>query len=270
MIIYNDNAYKNSDSVINISNRAFKYGDGLFETIRVKDGKPLFLNTHFERLTNGLQVLKIEMGKKWTEEKFNYIIETIIGLNKIDKGGRIRFSVFRNDGGYYTPTDNSGSYLVEASPMKPNEYEFNNNGLNLGLYNSIRKPINDFSRFKCINSQLYVMASLYARENQFDDCIIINEAGNICETTNSNIFLLIKNTLYTPPLSEGCVNGVFRNYFISKYNVVKKPLTINHINQAEAIFLTNTIQGIRWVLSCNNKLFQSVVAGKAYIEDLDL
>jgi branched-chain amino acid aminotransferase len=259
--------------VLYASNRAFRYGDSVFESIRVINGEPIFLNEHFERLKNSMQILGFEPSLHFTYRNlFEQILE-IIERNNIKNGGRIRLTVFRNDGGYYTPDTNEKSYLIECTPLSENLYNLNQAGFHIDLYTKIKKNQNVYASLKTGNALMYVMAANYKKEAKLDECIILNQNDRICEAISSNIFLYKSGTLYTPSLSEGCLDGIMRGKIIElakqlNIRVIEEAFTPTNLLQADEIFLTNVISGIRWVISYKQKRYFNTMA-KKIVEELN-
>ena len=249
------------------NNRSFCYGDSLFETIHANGVNLHFFADHFERLSKGMQVLKMETPLMFSQK---YIEEEITGLikrNRLFTGNRVRLSVFRNTGGYYTPTDNEVTWMIEVGPIPLPEYRLNEKGLRVSIYDAIRKPVNFISSFKTGNSLLYTMAGLYKKENNLDDCLLINDGGNLVEAISSNIFLVKNRSLLTPPAGEGPVLGVLRKQIIKiarelKISVYEQDLKPGYLLDADECFLTNTVRGISWVLGYKNKRYYNKVAAE--------
>jgi branched-chain amino acid aminotransferase len=167
--------------------------------------------------------------------------------------------VFRQEGGYYTPETNDISFLIEADEL-PNNYSLNQKGLWVDLYTDMKKPINKLSNIKTANALLYVMAGLAKQSMKLDECLIVNEHGHICESISSSIFAVKNGTLYTPPLSEGCVAGVMRKQIMSiatenKILTFESPLTTYTLLNADEIMLTNSISGLKWVGQFREKFY---------------
>ena len=265
-ICFNGNFLNNSEVSFDHVKRSFSYGDGLFETIRIANGKPLFLSSHFKRFFNGLDQLKIDytsINSAVLTEKINELIL----INNLENGGRIRLAAFRSGNGAYLPNSNLLSYLIEASPIADNLYTTNDKGYSVEIYNELVKNFNKFSLYKTANSLVYVMASIFAKENNLDDVFILNDKGNVIESTNSNIFISSNGVLYTPPLSDGCIGGIMRmkliNLAISKGIVVyENKMPPQHLMAADEILFTNTIHGIRWVGKYKDKRYFSTMAKK--------
>lgn len=181
-------------------------------------------------------------------------------VNQLKGNGRIRFEVFRNDGGLYTPQSNQVSYVIEATPLNHRQYHLNENGLKIELYTEIKKPVSRLSNLKSSNALYYVMAGLYKKKLGFGDCLVLNTSGRITEAISSNIFLSMGNVLHTPSLDEACVEGVMRETIIRMQQekgtpVVERGIEVEDLLRADEVFLTDVIHGIRWVSAFRNKRF---------------
>ena len=242
-------------------NRAFRYGDAVFESMRVRSGCVLFLKDHMERLKLGITALKMILPADFTTENINNLIALVLSKNEHREHARVRLTVFRNEGGGYTPLSNQISFLIESEPLIQ-YYELNRQGLWIDLYTELKKSISKFSSFKNANSLLYVQAGLSAKSMKLDEALIINETGNICESIQSNVFIVKNGSLYTPPLSEGCIAGVLRKQIFKlsknlKWLVFESPLTLFNLMNADEVFLTNSIRGIEWVGQFRDKFYSN-------------
>jgi branched-subunit amino acid aminotransferase/4-amino-4-deoxychorismate lyase len=253
------------EPVLLTGNRAFRYGDGLFETIRVADGKIRFLDRHYSRLVTSMDLLKMDLPAQFSVAFFEGKIQELLDKNKITQGGRVRITVFRNDGATYEPSNNQVSYLIEAMPIDNNLYTLNEKGLVVDLYNEFKKPLNRMSCIKSNNALVYVMAGIFKVENNLDDCILLNERFNITEAISSNLFAAKNGVLYTAPIAEGCLDGVMRSEIlqIAKENriaVYEVTMAMNVMLNSDEIFLTNAIRGINWVGTYRAKRYTNVMA----------
>lgn len=243
---------------LGFQNRAFQYGDGLFETIRIISGKAILLDRHFQRLNNGLNRLKIKNHLDF--RSFSVEVEKCIQVNKINMGGRLRITAFRESGGYYSPTDNKLGYCMEVQALSQETYELNSQGLGVDICEDIELPIDQFSNLKTLNALPYVMAGIYKKENGLDDVLLLNSEGNICEGNSSNVFLVAGNTLLTPSLDQGCVAGVMRSLILeiaenAGMRVVQARVRAEEMEIAEEVFFTNAIKGIQWVGAFRKKRY---------------
>ncbi|RUT73243.1 aminotransferase class IV [Ancylomarina longa] len=259
-IYYNGNLYPSDTSLWGAENRAFRYGDSLFETIHANGTDIQFLYEHLNRLMNGMQIIGMLIPndfKSTIEKNINYLIQK----NKAFSGTRIRLSVFRNDGGFYTPTKNTVSYLIETSPLDNPYYQINRKGLKIGIYEAIKKSPSIISSFKTGNALPFIMAANYKTKMNWDDCLLLNDRGNLVESISSNLFLVKDNILMTPSLESGSVAGIMREKVIE--TAIDLKLTIyddclikpKQLLEADEIFLTNSISGIRWIVAFNERRY---------------
>ena len=251
---------------VDFRSRAFRFGDSLFESIKVVHSRPLFLDKHINRLLVSLPVLKMEPVVSILQNDLTNYIEKLLRANRIFGACRLRLTVFRDGSGFYMPETLNSHVMIESFQMDNVEFDAGTKGLSVDLFTEIKKPINFLSGMKNGNALIYVMASLWCKENKVDDCIILNESGNVCEATSSNIFIYRKNTLLTPSLEEGCVAGVMRETVIEKASEAgitvydDTYITQNELLSAEEIFLTNAIKGIQPVLAYKNKRYYSKIS----------
>jgi len=272
-LYYNGEFYSDDTALFSADNRAFRYGDSLFETIHTSGTQIQFLQEHIERLTLGMAQLNMEIPVNFhsTIEKN---IKRLITRNKSFLGTRIRLSVFRNSGGLYTPTTNSISYLIESSKLDEPKYFLNKKGLQIGLFDTYKKTSNSLSGFKTGNSLPFILAGLHKEEMKWDDCLLINERQNLVESVSSNLFVVKDGILFTPSVESGAVNGIMReqiiqialNLGITVYDdCIMKP---EQLKDADEIFLTNAITGIRWVVAYEERRYFNRSA-KTLIEELN-
>lgn len=233
------------------SNRGYRYGDGLFETIKVIHASILLEQYHFERLFSGVSLLQFEIPKLVTAGKLTGEILNLCKKNECEQRARVRLSVFRGNGGLYEE-DRGLQYIIECWPLQESANKLNDNGLVIDVYRDIKKNCDDFSNLKSANFLPYNMAALYARKNKLNDCLVLNVNGRIADSTIANVFIIKDGVFITPALTEGCVNGVMRRFLIEKLQSMdcelrEEALTISTLEGADEVFLTNAINGIRWV-----------------------
>ncbi len=259
--IYHNGAYfLANEAILYSNNRAFRFGDALFETIRVINGKPQLLKDHLGRMTKGLNILKMKTPLNIDVTYLENIIKELVEKNNLYKDARVRFTVYRKEGEYYTPTDNSSNYLIEATQLEEQGYLLNLKGLTIDLFPDFKKPKNLLSSIKSANSIMFVMAGTYKKENNLDECIILNDNLHIVEAISSNIFAVKNGVLYTPPITDGCVDGVMRKRVIeiaqaNKIAVYENSIMQNVLLGSDELFLTNSINGISWVVAYKQKRY---------------
>lgn len=249
-----------SSSAVTITNRSFRYGDGLFESIRIASNRPQFLKEHLKRLHAGMQVLKMNMHPLLNEAFLEASIIELSLKNNIGPGGRVRLTVYRNEGGLYTPDTNEVSYFIETEPLEDINYVLNSKGFTIDLYSEFKKQLHVLSNIKSANSILYVMASINRKQLGLDECLILNDKHCIIEGISSNIFAVKNGVLYTPPVADGCVDGVMRRKIIeiaqaNRIAVYEISIMQNVLLGADELFLTNAVHGIRWIVAYKQKRY---------------
>ncbi|HEK21450.1 MULTISPECIES: aminotransferase class IV [unclassified Mucilaginibacter] len=271
-INFNGELLPEDDKLLTIGNRAFRYGDGLFESMRLMKGKLKFPELHAERLQKGMKALKID-GYSQTDSWFlKDKVEELARRNKL-KHGRVRLTVYRDAEGLYTPSQNKMGYCIEISPLDEPRYYLNEKGLIMDVYSELKKPFNYLSNIKTCNSLIYVMAGLFKQQNRLDDIFLLNDNSNLCEAGSSNIFVWYQNHLYTPALSEGCVEGVMRRVVIqlareNNIPVTEAQINAEVLNEADEVFLTNATKGIQWVMGYGVKRYFNRLS-KALMDELN-
>lgn len=264
-IIFNGNLVKREDVKFSIDNRGFRYGDGIFETMRMFDGRLPFLEEHIQRLEAGMQLLQLELSEHFGVSFWRFEIRRIVKycrqkFPEQEKNFRIRLAVFRNEGGFYTPNTNTANYIIELIPLENDKFILNENGLELGIFRDVFVNTDKLANLKTSNSLPYVLAGLYRQEQGFDECLILNHKGNIAEGISANVFFIKGNKLITPPLSEGCTNGTLRRVVLRTatnlgFKIKEKPCDLNLLTEVDEVFCTNAIQGIQWIESYENQTF---------------
>lgn len=248
--------------VIDAGSRAFLYGDGLFESIRIINGRPINLKGHMQRMFKGAELLKIRIPIHLNEEVFKEKILELLELSEITKGGKCRLSLDRMSGGSYKPTSNEATYFIEVWPQDDNEFQLNYKGLEIDIYRDIKLQYSVLSPFKTKNGLIKVMAALAAEESGLDDFVLQNDKGNIIESTSCNLFIVSNGVLYTPGLQEGCLAGTMRMQIINiaiqnGIRVYECSVLPHNLLSADEVFLTNAVSGLKWVGGYRTKRYMN-------------
>ena len=251
-IIFNGKILNEENLIFSQFKRAVNFGDGFFETIRVVNGNEMYFEDHFKRIESGLNFLKIDYPTSFNFNLLKNEIHSLLKINNINGGGKIKIYFFRSGLGTYKPVTNKISYVIETNKLNSNLYELNKKGYLVGIFDEYKKQINSLSSFKTSNSLLYVLASLFAEQNNLNDTLILNENNFIIESSNSNIFLLHNQKIITPPLISGCIIGIMRNVIFNllkelNFEIIERNITESDIEISDEIFLTNVVNGISWI-----------------------
>lgn len=272
-ILFNDEFHAVDAPVLTASNRSFKFGDGLFESMRMINNKLQFAELHADRLVAGMKALKIDGHALMDEYFIKQKTAELCKRNKWNGNVRFRLSIYRDGAGVYTPEINKAGYILEGVPLKSNLYELNTKGLIIDVFDEMTKPINRLSNYKTSNALLYVMAGIFKSQNRLDEAIILNQNGFLCESISANVFVVYDNQIYTPALTEGCVSGVMRTAIMqiammNDMSFVEAQINPEILNEAEEVFITNATQGIQWVMGYGRKRYFNEVS-KFLIEKLN-
>jgi branched-subunit amino acid aminotransferase/4-amino-4-deoxychorismate lyase len=237
---------------VSSNSRAFMYGDGVFESIRIRNGRAINVENHIKRLIEGAKVLRMQVPNYFNASFFETRINDLCNRSEIQEGGICRLSLERISGGRYKPLDNSVQFFIDVRPLETNDFSLNSKGLEVDIYTDLKKQKNSLSNFKTKNGLLYIMASLRAQERELDDLLITNDTGGIIESSNSNLFVVSNGVLYTPGLEDGCLAGTMRMQIINlalrnNMRVYESNIVPQNLLVADEVFLTNASSGIIWV-----------------------
>ena len=253
--------------IIEANNRGLRFGDGLFETLKYKNGKLILVDEHLARLWHGMRLLQFELPKLFSPDILESQILQLIQKNN-HQSARIRITVFRGNGGLYDPHHHAPQYIIQTWQLPETNGLLNENGLQCCIYRDALKVVDCFSNSKHNNYLPYFMGALYAKKEKCNDAIILNQHNNICDSTIANVFFIKDGIIYTPALTEGCVAGVTRatviNELKNNYSIVETTITEAILMEADEVFLTNSIYNIRWIAAIENKNYHNNLTREIY------
>ncbi len=247
-------------SGMQVDNGAFRYGYGLFETMLVQNGVIMFAQYHTDRLFEGMEQLYFNIPSLLTSARLMEQVMLTVQKNELEGLCRVRLEVYAGQGGMYGSDIAKPGYLIECFPLNEEATMFNENGLQVGIVNGLAKSADALANMKTCSALIYAMAAQQARQRKWNDALISNTKGNIIESTIANIFWVKGGTIYTPPLSEGCVAGVMRRHIMSQISVEEQPLTTEELSLADEVFLTNAIKRIKWIGAIGDKRYLPMTA----------
>jgi len=267
MINSNGELLTEQQAKLSVFNRGLAYGDALFETIKTLNGKVLFWEDHYFRLMASMRILRMEIPMTFTPEFLeSQILELLEHYNSNSNSFRIKLTVFRNQGGYYTPNSNAVSYFITAEPLDADLYLLSTSDYRIELFKDFYVTPGLLSTLKTNNKVLNVLGSIYAKENQYDNCLVLNTNKNIVESLNGNLFLVKDNVIKTPPLEDGCLKGIMRKqvleivHKIPEYECIESSISPFELQKANELFVTNVVQGIQPITFYRKKRFTTTVA----------
>ena len=264
MVNFNGALLKAQEVKIEANNRAFKYGDAIFETLKVLPTGIVFWEDHYFRIMASMRMLRMEIPMSFTLEFLEQEVLKTIASEENKGTNRVRISIYRKDGGLYTPVSNEVDFLIEASfsnYQTKKEYK-------IDLYKDFYNYSGLLSTIKTSNRMLNTLASIYMEENELDNCILLNERKGIVEASNANVFVVKGTEIKTPSLEEGCIRGVVRKKILEilskneNYTVVEAAISPFEMQKADEVFITNSIIGVQPVTQYRKKVFQTEIGEK--------
>jgi branched-chain amino acid aminotransferase len=232
------------DLVIKSSNRAFNYGDGFFETIKIINTNPFNFSAHYARFSLACVVLKLKNEE--TISSLLSVINNLINQNKLINGS-VKIHISREEGGKYKPKSQNCEMMINTC----SGLGFKQNiPISLCVFSDEVKTMGVLSNIKSVNAAVSVLGAIHAKELGFGNSILRNTKGNYIEVTNSSLFIVKDNVIYTPPLSDGCIDGTMRGWVLNNYKAIEKSLSLDDIKQSDEVFITNALTGItavKWV-----------------------
>ena len=271
MINFNGTLHSSADNLL-VNNRSFLYGDGVFETVKIVADKILFVEDHYFRLMASMRVVRMEIPMNFTLEYFEEQILIAVKGNNLSGAVRARITVYRNDGGYYLPKTNAVSFLIEVVSIDNALYRIDKTTYEVDLYKDFYVAKQLLSSIKTTNKIINITGSIFAKENGLDNCLLLNDSKNVIEALQGNVFMVMDGKLITPPVSEGCLNGVMRKQILSlvkkieNLEVLEQPISPFDLQKAEELFITNVIKGIQPITKYRKKEYGSVVAEALLIQ----
>ena len=249
---------------LSTENRGFKYGDAIFETIKVSNNRIIFWEDHYFRLMASMRMLRMKIPMEFTLEFLQKEILKTVAAQDNAVSYRVRLNIYRKDGGLYTPKTNEIDYLID---VKKNIY-ITKEVYKVDIFKDFYSYSGLLSTIKTNNRMVNTLASIYAKENDLDNCVLINEKKGAVEVANGNIFILKGNTIKTPALTEGCIKGIIRKKVIEiiaknpEYNLEETNISPFEIQKADEVFITNAIIGVQPVTNYKKKQFKADFSNK--------
>lgn len=250
-----------NEASLPVDNKAFRYGQGLFETMLFIDGRIMLEEYHWERLFGGMNILGFNIPPLFTAQYLEEEVQKTVRKNQLGSLCRVRLQMYAGGGGLYENIAPKPEFVIECFPLEAYALQLNEAGLEVGIATGLYKSNDSLANLKSSNALIYAMAAQQAKANKWNDALVLNNAGNVIESTIANIFCINDEFVNTPPLNEGCVAGVMRRYVLERlqqldYTIQELPITVEMLDNADSVFLTNAIKRIRWVGSFRQKNYK--------------
>ncbi|WLD22881.1 aminotransferase class IV [Flavobacterium dauae] len=269
MINFNGNLVAQSNENIE-QNRGFLFADAVFETVKVLDGKILFFEDHYFRLMASMRILRMEIPLEFTLEYLEAeILKTATALHL--SNARVRLTVYRDAKGKYLPEKQTVGFIIVAEPAQA-LYLNDKSKYEVELFKDFHISKHLLSTLKTTSCLVNITAGIFAKENDYENCLLINDDKNVIEAINGNIFVVKDNVVATPPVSDGCKNGITRKKIIEIIKKTEGLVFEEHsvspfeLQKADEIFITNIITGIQSVTQYRKKMFINTTANNLLIK----
>lgn len=271
----NDNLYRNIDGVLQrnswyaSTDPAVRSRYGLYETLLYREGRLQRADLHWQRLLKGLKQLQFKLPDHYHADYFTDQVQRLVRANGLEQLARIRLQVCARD--IRLPKD--PVFYIESFPLDPSIVTYNTEGITAGILEPYRKPLRPDSNLKLSHNTYAAPAAAAVLQQGWDEVLLRNEKGNICESAIANIFLVVDKEIITPPLSEGCLAGVMRAWLMPRlsaagYTLREAPVTEEMLLRAEELFLTNSIRPLRWVGRLQNRVLGKQISAAIHAQGL--
>jgi aminodeoxychorismate lyase len=254
LIFLNGQFLSEAEAVVPVNDRGFMYGDGLFETMRVVNGKAFRFAQHLERMTRGADFLKIK--PPFTPKELEKFAAQLIEQNQMFDA-ILRVTLTRGPGERgYTPNGESRPTVVMTLHAAPTLEKLVGWSL---VTSSFRIPASDaLSSFKTTSKILHVMARAEAAEKGADDALLINTNGEVAETASGNIFWVYQDNLCTVPAGRGVLPGITRAIVLEICRTLglqtnKRVIKAEALRNSAGIFVTQSAFGIVPITTFNGE-----------------
>lgn len=247
-------------------NRAFLYGDGIFDTVKVLGSRVLFIEYHYFRLMASLRIVRMDIPMHFTMEYMESQVLALTATLDAAPSYRARITFFRKPGGKYLPADSSSEFIVTAEPLTDALYKITEAPYEVELYKDFYVSKQLLSTIKSTNRLINVTASIFSDENGYNNCLLVNDDKNVIEALQGNIFMLTGNKLITPPVSDGALNGIMRKQVlelakkIDGIEVSEASVSPFDLQKADELFITNVIMGIQPITKYRKKEFTTALS----------
>ena len=260
MVNINGQIYANDDAFISIFNTSLVSGDLIFENIIVTRNKVLFYEDHYFNLLSSMRILKIKIPMSFTPEFLEKQLLSLYAKSGfVDDNILMRILICNNVASKVNP--NSVKYYIYDT-QKINYSSINFEKYTLDVFKDYFKNTGLLSNLTTNNQLIKRIGLRYCEENDFNDCVILNNSKTISETLKGNIFMVMNDKIITPPLKDGSNNNVIRTKIIELINndlegfdVIEKSLSVFDIQKSDELFISNINFGIQHVRKFRKKVF---------------
>lgn len=265
MVNHNGQLIAADKGIFKADNRALAYGDALMERVRVVNGQVFFLEEHYLKLMASMRILRMEIPMNMTMEFFESELLSTAAAQKAGSAFLMRFLVYRDLGGPLVPAQQDTSYVIGVERLDSPFYTIDDADYEVDLFKDFYKGKDLLAQLETTNSLLKVTAGIFARENGFHDGLLLNDAKEVVESIQGNLFVLKGTNIRTTPVSHGATDGVVRKKVVEIIEQTKElaiaelPISPFELQKADSLFITNTRNGIIPITKYRKKRYTSTI-----------
>lgn len=266
MINFNGTLQANNTALFDAGNRALQYGDALIEEIRVINGIFMFWEAHYFRLMSSMRILRMEIPMDFTMEFLEQSIRETLQKSELENAPATAELVIIRRNKDFNDADNRVDYLIKAKRGQHPFYVLNDSGLKVELFKDFYVNADMLSNLNTNNKIINVVAKIFANENGYDSCLLINNKKQVVQAIEGNLFMIANGVIKTPPLSDGCLDGIARKQLIElaeqleAYQLEEASVSPFELQKADELFITNDIEGIISIGNYRKKVYDDKVA----------
>jgi len=256
--IYQNGFYLDENRAhVSLSDRGFLAGEGAFETLRAYQGHVIFFEEHFKRLHDSTQTLGLKFPV--SNARLKFLVDEMMNMNKLsDAVVRIYISSEGTSLGDLDSPPKQVNLIISCLPFESFPAKFYEEGISTILIKDVLAESGILARIKSLNYLSRLLARRQARSQGAFEGILLNGEGRIAEGSGSNLFIVRKERVFTPPLEEGALPGVTRSQIFriaekEKIPLDEKPIALEDLHEAEEIFLTSTLKEVMPVRSVEDQ-----------------
>ena len=268
MLNFNGKLLDHDLDFLDIQNRGLLYGDAVYEELRVVNGHVHFLEEHYLRLMSSMRILRMEIPMLFTMEYME--AEILKTLESFDSNGSygVKLLVYRASTGTILPNSNSVAYVITVRSLESPFFVLDDKSYEVELFKDFYKGSNLLATLNTNNKMLNVVGSIFAEENDYQDCLLLNEQKHVVESLYGNLFLVSGTDMKTAPLTDGCINGILRKKLIEilskldEYVIKEESISPFDLQKADELFIINSIEGIKSITKYRKKTYTNETAKK--------
>ena len=266
MVNFDGNLIDDHTNFLNHQNRAFGHGDALVERVRLVEGKLIFWEDHYFRITSSMRILRMQIPMTFTMEFLEREILKTIENTSLDLNFEIQLFIFRKVEQEVVARPNSISYLIESSPLSAPFFELQNQSFEVELFKDYYISFGLLSTLNTSNKILQTIAQVFAKENGYQAAILLNTNKQVIGSTFGNIFMVKDDAITTAPLEDGAKNTVIRKKTIEScknwkgYVLQEASISPFDLQKADELFIVDDINGLIPITKYRKKQFATVFA----------